>query len=119
MIPNKEDSTPNSSPEAGKAGKIDKRNFMFINISEKELIKRPGEINGNTFKLSYLTHCTVWLLDHTANLYVDECENSKLHLGPVAGTVQLQDLEGCIVNVACKQLKCVNCKKYFSYTSIE
>jgi protein XRP2 len=82
-----------SSPEAGRAGKLDKRHYMFINLTEQELIKRPGEVNGNTFKLSYLLDCTVWLLDHSANVYADECENSRLHLGPVAGAAQLQDLD--------------------------
>jgi len=116
MIPNTEGSDPSAktpSPEGSKNAKIDKRNFMFINISDKELVKLPGEVNGNPFKVSYLVGCTVWVMDHCANFYADESENCKLNIGPVAGNAQLQDLTDCTISVACKTLKIANCQKYF------
>ena len=51
--------------------KLDRRNFIFVNQSGKELIKNPGDINGQAFKVEDLTDCTIWLLDHFAQvLYI-------------------------------------------------
>jgi len=48
--------------------KLDRKNFMFVGLSDQELIKKPGEINGQAFKLENLTNCTVYLLDHFAQV---------------------------------------------------
>jgi len=57
--------------------KLDRKNFMFVGESNKELIKKPGEINGQAFKLENLSQCKVWLMDHFAQvdiaLIVDIC----------------------------------------------
>jgi hypothetical protein len=49
--------------------KPDKKNFMFVSQEGKELIKNPGEINGQAFKLTLLEGCTVWIMDHCAQAY--------------------------------------------------
>jgi hypothetical protein len=97
--------------ETGTPQKADKRNFIFVNASDQELIKYPGQVNGNPFKLSYLSNCTVWLLDVLATINADNCDGCNLYLGPVSNKVELQDLENCTVAVATKEIKCTNCKK--------
>lgn len=64
MIPT---GTQSGSPEGGKS-KMDKRNFMFINLTGQELTKKPGEVNGNGFKISFLVDCTANVLDYSANV---------------------------------------------------
>jgi len=101
-----------SSPsETGTPQKQDKRNFIFANVSDQELIKFPGQVNGNPFKLSYLSNCTVWLLDVSATITADNCDNCHFYLGPVYNKVELQDLENCTISVATKEIKCTNSKK--------
>jgi protein XRP2 len=48
--------------------KLDRKNFMFVGLSGQELMKKPGEINGQAFKMENLTGCTVWLMDHFAQV---------------------------------------------------
>jgi len=64
MIPT---GSQSSSPEGGK-GKSDKRNFMFINLTNQEVMKKPGEVSGNTFKITYLNDSTAWVLDYSSNV---------------------------------------------------
>jgi protein XRP2 len=52
----------------GQKPKKDKRNFMFVGLSDQELVKKPGEINGEGFKLDSLTNCTIYLLDHISQV---------------------------------------------------
>jgi protein XRP2 len=46
--------------------KLNKADFRFKQLSDKDLVKRPGEINGIDFLLSKLNNCTVHLCDHIA-----------------------------------------------------
>lgn len=48
--------------------KLDRKNFQFIGLSGQELVKKPGEINGQGFKLENLTDCTVFLMDNIAQV---------------------------------------------------
>lgn len=104
-------SPPTASPGSDNPSKGRKRDFVFLNANDQELIKLPGQVNGNSFKISFLSKCTAWLLDYSSSVLVDSCDESQLCLGPVSGTVQLQELEDCVISVACKELKCSNCKK--------
>lgn len=65
-----------SKPTFGKK-KVDRKNFMFVGESDKELMKKPGDINGQAFKLENLSRCTVWLMDYFAqvniSLVIDIC----------------------------------------------
>lgn len=109
MISNQSPSS--EPPEVGSASKMNKRDFVFVNVSEQELTKYPGQINNNPFKLSYLSNCTVWLLDLSASIKADNCDECQFFIGPVSGKVELENLENTTINVACKEIKCKNCKK--------
>ncbi len=67
--------------------KLNKKDFIFKNISEKTLIKLPGQINGIDFCLSNLNNCEVYLMDRMAQIFIDDCINCKIFLGPVEASV--------------------------------
>ena len=50
-----------------KAG-LKKSDFMFVGISDKELTKLPGSVQGQAFQLDSLINCKVWLLDYFAQV---------------------------------------------------
>ena len=41
---------------------------MFTKKKGEELIKNPGEVNGLQFVINYLEDCTVYILDHSAQV---------------------------------------------------
>ena len=103
--------TPPSTSPSTNSKKPNKLDYIFMNLSNQEVMKFPGQVNGKPFKLSYLSECTAWILDISCSITADNCEDSQLYLGPVSGSVQLTDMENCVISVACKQIKCTNCKK--------
>jgi protein XRP2 len=48
--------------------KLNKADYMFKDRTGEELVKKPGEINGIDFMIRSLTDCTVYIMDHTAQV---------------------------------------------------
>ena len=48
--------------------KLNRADYMFEKRTGEELIKKPGEVNGLDFAIRDLKDCTVFLLDHTAQV---------------------------------------------------
>lgn len=57
--------------------KIDRTKYMFVKQEGQELVKKPGEIAGQGFKLEQLTNCTVWLMDQIATVRIATDEVSR------------------------------------------
>ncbi len=93
--------------------KLDKRNFMFVGQSGQDLMKKPGDINGQAFKLESLSGCTVWLMDHFAQIYVDNCKDCHFFIGAIKGSIQIRKSSNCQISVACQQFRCTDLHEYF------
>ena len=48
--------------------KLNKADYMFKSRHGETLIKNPGDINGIDFMIKDLHDCTVYILDHTAQV---------------------------------------------------
>lgn len=70
------------------------------------LVKVPGDINGIDFMIKDLENCTVMLLDHTAQIQVDRCKNTKFFIGPVKASLFIRNCDSCEVTVCCSQFRC-------------
>jgi protein XRP2 len=55
------------------AERPDPADFRFSGLSEQELVKLPGQIRGYDFILDNLTRCNIYLLDHSAQITIDDC----------------------------------------------
>lgn len=47
---------------------LNKKDFMFVKETGKELVKASGSINGQAFQLDTLEGCTVYLMDFFAQV---------------------------------------------------
>jgi protein XRP2 len=79
---------------------------MFKMQKDQKLIKMPGDINGIDFMIKDLENCTVMLLDHTAQVTVDRCKNTKFYVGPVKASIFFRDCSDCEITVSCSQFRC-------------
>ena len=66
----------------------------------------PGDINGIDFMIKDLENCTVMLLDHTAQITVDRCKNTKFYIGPIKASIFFRDCSDCEITVSCSQFRC-------------
>jgi protein XRP2 len=65
-----------------------------------------------------LDDCTVVLLDHTAQIQVDRCKNTKFFIGPIKSSIFIRNCDNCEVTVCCSQFRCrdLTNSKVFLYT---
>ncbi|KAG2428002.1 hypothetical protein HXX76_011988 [Chlamydomonas incerta] len=85
--------------------------FVFAKKTGEVLVKLPGSINGNGFKLDTLHDCEVYILDHTSQVQVDDCVNCKIFIGPTDGSVFIRDCRDCTLCVAARQLRTRDCTR--------
>ena len=74
---------------------------MFKEQSEQVLVKKPGDINGIDFMIRDLEKCIVVILDHTAQIQIDRCNNTKFFIGPIKSSVFVRNCDNCEVTVCC------------------
>ena len=97
-------------PNFGKPAGLNRDDFVVKNVARDSFVcKHPGSINGQQFMVEDCADATIFLLDHMAQLTVDNCTNTILVTGPVEGSVFLRDCTNCCFVVACQQLRLRNC----------
>ena len=62
------------------------------------------------FKIADLENCTVYLIDHLAEITIDRCKNTKFYIGPVKSSLFIRDCEDCSVTISCSQFRCRDLK---------
>jgi hypothetical protein len=74
--------------------KLNKADYVFKNLNDQILEKKPGQINGIDFKLGKLKNCTVYLCDYIAaviSFQIDLCRRVR-ELPNLHGASQRVDL---------------------------
>lgn len=86
--------------------KFNRSDFILKQKENEVLIRRPGQLNGLDFAIKDLTGCTVVILDHTAQMTVDRCKNTKFFIGPIKASIFFRDCENCDITVCSSQFRC-------------
>lgn len=89
--------------------------FRFEHKSDETLLREPGQISPYDFSIDTLDRCVVYLMDKIAQVTVDKVTNSRLHFGPVDGSIFLRDCENCIVTAPCAQFRLKNCRNLYIF----
>ena len=82
----------------------------FSHLTDQTLASPPGSLNGANISIFALTNSDLFILDHTAAVYVDDCVESRIRIGPVARSCFIKNCSDCIISVACQQFRAKECK---------
>ena len=53
-----------------------------------------------------LENCSVFLMDHSAQITVDRCKNTKFFIGPIKASIFFRDCSDCEITVTTCQFRC-------------
>ena len=101
--------TPNSN--FGKPLNVDIKDYMIKGENHAFFLKTT--INGLQFMVEDNNNTTIFLLDHIAQLTIDNTNQSCVVTGPIEGSCFIRDCTDCCFIIACQQLRlrnCHNCK---------
>jgi len=91
--------------------KLNRKDFIFGDQANAELIKLPGQINNNSFLCRNLVDCEVYLCDKIGTIYLDDCVGCRFYLGPVSTSIFMRSCSDCQVSVAAQQVRISDSKK--------
>jgi hypothetical protein len=94
---------------------FNRQDFFIQKRKNEKIIRLPGSIAGNDLALDSIDESEIYLFDHSAQITGDFINNSKLIIGPCAGSVFLRDCNNCTISVACSQLRLRDCKNCVVY----
>ena len=94
----------------------------IIENQENEYItKHYTEINGINVKIRKNKNCNIYILDKSSGMFVDECENCKIIIGPIEGYIMVRNSKNCKISVIARQVRLKECEniKCFIYCPSE
>ena len=90
---------------------VDPKDFMLTGLKDATIGRLPGKLNGQQFVIQECENCSIFILDHSATVTIDDCVNCRVALGPVKGSVFFRDCKEMKCVVACQQFRTRDCKK--------
>mmetsp|Transcript_32537 Transcript_32537/g.56262 ORF Transcript_32537/g.56262 Transcript_32537/m.56262 type:complete len:563 (+) Transcript_32537:222-1910(+) len=93
--------------------------YKISGLSGETICRDPDSIRGTSFTIENLNECTVYVMDHSSQMTVDNVNKSFLFIGPVQGSFFLRDCYDSVICVACRQFRTKNVArcKIFLYCS--
>jgi len=85
--------------------KKDEDLYSFKNKEGMTLVRQEGELNGSGFNIANCKNCDIFILDHTAQILIDDCKNTRFFLGPCASSVFFRNCTNCKFVMACRQFR--------------
>ena len=85
--------------------KLDPKDFIVSKRSNETIVRRPGQIAGQSFMIEECTNCHIYLLDHSAAVNIDVCIGCVVVVGPCESSVFIRDCRDSTFVIACQQLR--------------
>lgn len=93
-----------------KRAKLNPADYKFVDKHRETLVKLPNSIKGQSFDITKCVDCDIFILDHTAQVTIDECKNCRIFIGPTEGAVFFRTCYGCKFVLICQQLRTRDCR---------
>ena len=92
-----------------------KKMYMAMQLKGETVRRTPGQIAGQQFIVDGIEDCVVEVLDHCAQVTVDDAKRCTITIGPCEDSLFVRDCEDCVVHAACRQLRTRNCVRCTFY----
>ncbi|GHP05229.1 Xrp2 protein [Pycnococcus provasolii] len=89
--------------------KPDPRDFVLRGKKNETIIRPPGSLMGYDFVIEDCHNCSIYLLDFTAQVQIDDCVDCTIILGPVDGSAFFRDCSNLKVCAVVRQLRTREC----------
>ena len=105
-----------SDPSTSKP-KIDRSKYIIENQQDQTIYKHFNEVSGANFKIRKNKNCTIYVLDNSSGMFIDDCENCKIITGPIDGSIMIRTTKNCSISLIARQLRFRDCEniKCFTY----
>ena len=102
-----------------KRDKIINENCIIENQSNINIIKKIGQIKGESIKISSNNNCIILILDFSSSIQIQNCENCSFLLSPCSSSIQIRNCKKINVISAAAQTRFTNITygNFFLYTS--
>ncbi|KAM3128605.1 hypothetical protein pb186bvf_019302 [Paramecium bursaria] len=98
-------------PKSWELRKKDPKKYQYFDQIDQILVKKPGDVDGEQFVMRNLIRCKVYILDYSATIYIDDCEDCQIFLGPVESSAFIRGCKRCKFVICCGQFRSKNCEK--------
>ena len=97
--------------------KIDRSKYIIEQKENEEITKHYTEVNGADIKIRKNKKCKIFILDNCGGMFVDDCENCKIIVGPIEGSIMVRTSKNCEISVIARQIRFRDCEniKCFAY----
>ena len=58
--------------------------FSVHNKENEKIYRHYGDLNGGDFKIYKNKNCEIFILDWSKGMFIDDCENCTIIVGPIA-----------------------------------
>ena len=94
-------------------------NNIIENQSNSKIIRKIGQIKGESIKISSNDKCLIIILDYSSSIHIQNCENCSFLLSPCSTSIQIRNCNNINVISASAQLRLTNINKgnFFIFTT--
>ena len=94
----------------------DRTKYIIEKRENETIYKHNGEIEGCDFKIRRNTNCTIYILDYTSGMFIDDCINCKIITGPCSGSIFMRTSKNCSLSTITRQLRFRDCENIKVFT---
>lgn len=95
--------------------------YIIQDKTGETVYKHYGDLNGTDFKIRKNKNSTIYILDYSNGMFVDDCEDCKIITGPITGSIFIRTCKNCTICTIATQVRFRDCEnlKVFTYVKTD
>jgi len=89
--------------------KKDPNDYVVRDMNDAVVIKT--KVEGEQFNIENCTNCDIFILDHSAAVFIDVCVDCRIFIGPVESSIFVRECVNSSMIIAAQQFRMRECQK--------